>query len=98
MYSECEQYTYFSHVLIYANIFLLFFFCLTEVSGLDMCAGVYMWKIWKIFFQSCIYLKGFPLEKGGGKKEFDYSGKNFILLGKSKAILHRVELVLLYHL
>lgn len=83
MYSECSQYTPFSHVLIYANIFALFFFCLTEVSGLDVCVGVCVRvENLKDFFQSCIYLKGFPLKKGE-KKEVDYSGKNFILLGKS---------------
>lgn len=49
-------------------------------------------------FFSVLYLfKRVSIEKGG-KKEVDYSGKNFILLGKSKAIVHRVERVLLYRL
>lgn len=66
---------------------LLFFFCLTEVSGLNMCAGAYVWKISKISFESCIYLKGFQLKKVH-KKEVDYYDRSFIFLGKSKAIVH----------
>lgn len=68
--------------------FLFFFsFCLIEVLGLNMCAGGYVWKISKISFESCIYLKGFQLKKVH-KKEVDYYGRNFIFLGKSKAIVH----------
>lgn len=67
---------------------LLFFFCLTEVSGLNMWAGAYVWKISKILFESCIYLKGFQLKKVHKKKEVDYYGRNFIFLGESKSIVH----------
>lgn len=49
-------------------LLLFFFFSLTEVSGLNMCAGAYVWKISKISFESCIYLKGFKLKKVHKKK------------------------------
>lgn len=69
-------------------LFLFFFFWLTEVSGLNMCAGAYVLETSKISFESCIYLKGFQLKKVHKKRGvLSWQEFNFFF-GKSMAIVH----------